>query len=693
MKYGYTDPVRVCLECEQIIDSEARMDRVQWRLLRVRDFLSGSLIPYMSRGVDRGVDKALRVVDGTLFVVKTALMQNYPAVLIVETVEILRRYGMSGLAGVLLRQDFVEAVETLKKISGLDQHYPISLHELTACIYYKLAIDRGLRGCNPDDEYKAHWTPSRNNTHAADYIPCPDEPPVCDDLLDDELDIIIRYSSLALMIAYEDKPAECQRMASTQGYTLLCMQETSEPEQPAFGLYATTSAAGRWTVGEDGKLSEVLKSPGAGEPKHCQLDESPEYGDNKEVVLVIRGTHSVQDVVTDIRNAPTAFPPPEEEIMRAIYGVYHSDSYIGSASASGSDICIASQIGSSQEWEWLPTSSTTTYACGGIYRSAMFILVELGACLVTLAEQGFRIQIVGHSLGGAVAALVAYMLRSVSIPNVQCYSYGTPSFVDAHTADEMKEFVTTIILHDDLIARVTPASIRLLMKEVNAFRSGVFKYLQQDWNDAITRATALWSPRWRDTPEAGSDASPNTLPTVDAVPPLIDSNSTENGSLDQEECVLVNEQEVIQLWLPGRLVHIYAWRGLYNAAVVPRDFPDLRRILVQGNIFRDHSSKSIFEALQEVRSYRRAPCRPPPWMPYNEALCCKCCGSSFTWHSTFRGEAQEYKERYNCRCCGGLVCGPCSVNRHPIIRLGLMEPSRVCDMCFYNGKYADENNP
>jgi hypothetical protein len=29
------------------------------------------------------------------------------------------RYGLSGLTGVLLRQDFVEAVETLKKISGM----------------------------------------------------------------------------------------------------------------------------------------------------------------------------------------------------------------------------------------------------------------------------------------------------------------------------------------------------------------------------------------------------------------------------------------------------------------------------------------------------------------------------------------------------------------------------------------------
>jgi hypothetical protein len=63
---------------------------------------------------------------------------------------------------------------------------------------------------------------------------------------------------------------------------------------------------------------------------------------------------------------------------------------------------------------------------------------------------------------------------------------------------------------------------------------------------------------------------------------------------------LVSEEDVIQLWLPGRIVHIYSRRGIYNVAIVPRNFSELRRILVQGNIFRDHSSLSIFEALQEV---------------------------------------------------------------------------------------------
>jgi hypothetical protein len=31
-----------------------------------------------------------------------------------------------------------------------------SLHEITACIYYKIAVNRGLRGCAPDAEHFAH---------------------------------------------------------------------------------------------------------------------------------------------------------------------------------------------------------------------------------------------------------------------------------------------------------------------------------------------------------------------------------------------------------------------------------------------------------------------------------------------------------------------------------------------------------
>jgi hypothetical protein len=45
--------------------------------------------------------------------------------------------------------------------------YPITLQELTACIYYKIAIDRGLRGCNPAEELLLHSNSAATATATA----------------------------------------------------------------------------------------------------------------------------------------------------------------------------------------------------------------------------------------------------------------------------------------------------------------------------------------------------------------------------------------------------------------------------------------------------------------------------------------------------------------------------------------------
>jgi hypothetical protein len=156
----------------------------------------------------------------------------------------------------------------------------------------------------------------------------------------------VRYSSFALMIAYEENPVECQRLASSQGYSTICLQETSETEQPAFGLYATSSAAGMWLIGTDGNLSNA--SP---QKKLSWVENTPSLSHDSsrmsqphEVILVIRGTQSIQDVVTDIRAAPAAFPPPTEEILKTIYGTTGTGTGM---TTEGSDICTPSKIGSS----------------------------------------------------------------------------------------------------------------------------------------------------------------------------------------------------------------------------------------------------------------------------------------------------------------------------------------------------------
>lgn len=43
--------------------------------------------------------------------------------------------------------------------------FSLSLHELTACVYYKLAIERGLRGSHPDGEKLAHAPRRKKHAH------------------------------------------------------------------------------------------------------------------------------------------------------------------------------------------------------------------------------------------------------------------------------------------------------------------------------------------------------------------------------------------------------------------------------------------------------------------------------------------------------------------------------------------------
>lgn len=71
--------------------------------------------------------------------------------------------------------------------------FTLSLHELTACVYYKLAIERGLRGSNPEGERLAHSPHTRKSKsgkshrsapHAVDYD--------CRDASDADLQLAIR---------------------------------------------------------------------------------------------------------------------------------------------------------------------------------------------------------------------------------------------------------------------------------------------------------------------------------------------------------------------------------------------------------------------------------------------------------------------------------------------------------------------
>lgn len=294
---------------------------------------------------------------------------------------------------------------------------------------------------------------------------------------------------------------------------------------------------------------------------------------------------------------------------------------------------------------------------------------------------------------GGVAALLTYLL-SMDIPNIRCFTFGSPSCVSKDIAESLDQYVTSVVLHDDIVSRVTPQSIRLLLKELISFRKHVNQHLHQDMKDVLERAGTLWSPRWRDVhpQEPKVEQQQSVDVSSDDVFLLVDRDKDDNFITSQikvefDEIDKIAMDALVDLWIPGRILHIYAHCGQYKAMLVPRNFTSLRKIEVQGNIFNDHAGTSIINALHEIIAVRNAISTPLPWQPFDSTEVCACCKNKFTWHSTFRGKIQEYREMHNCRCCGLLVCTPCSEKRYPITKFGLIFPSRICDLCVSRGNF------
>lgn len=85
---------------------------------------------------------------------------------------------------------------------------------------------------------------------------------------------------------------------------------------------------------------------------------------------------------------------------------------------------------------------------------------------------------------------------------IRVYSYGTPSCVDAALADnpQILALCTSVVLHDDVVPRLTPTSVRGLLKHLLHVRETWVKtHLSDDLNAITERAYHVWPTRLRES--------------------------------------------------------------------------------------------------------------------------------------------------------------------------------------------------
>jgi hypothetical protein len=647
------------------------------------------------------------------------------ATVAVETVDVLRKHGLNGIYTIMLRQEFLAAADLLRKALGINRTaWPLSVHELSAAIFYALAQHRAMRGLNPEGEHLIHAfkNPRKNRDDIAfdkgleeseklysrragrisDLVSDDSAETsrtqadleagkedhflsVCDPVSDNVLQSLIFYSPLALTFIYAETEVDMQLLAAQQGWRL---------------LYA--------------HLDNMQSHPGHDIPASAVFV----HDEHKIFCISCRGTTTISDVVTDLRQV--AVPFPDSDFERS--------------------------PDKAPEDGWTNVREGQGIAVCGMSNAAVNLYHEHIDSLLFYAYQGYRVRLTGHSLGGGVATLLGVLVQRdltkqtrVELKKgeakqpcpaeteedapLKVYAYGSPSCVDRNLGDFADSFVTTAVLHDDVIPRLTPSSCRGLLKYLLHIReTWVREHLPDDIMAITDRAKTAWAPRWRGSftlPTSSTSikrycrkhiqygkkklmsvreklASTNQDGDRDAVAahepvfalideeipqPLLvdymggldaksaaaiviegdeffdagdsliegneesetdsvsdgplegetsqtvaagmgkDDSSTQTDEKDSESspgAVVLEETPLPRMFLAGKIAHIYSHRGVYKVAYVPRDFRELRRISLAGNMLSDHKCKPYYEALLEVRTVRRATEAPPLWTAFDE---------------------------------------------------------------------------
>uniref|UniRef100_A0A8C3WCE1 Diacylglycerol lipase-beta n=1 Tax=Catagonus wagneri TaxID=51154 RepID=A0A8C3WCE1_9CETA len=288
----------------------------------------------------------------------------------------------------------------------------------------------------------------------------------------------------------------------------------------------------------------------------------------ESVVVAVRGTMSLQDVLTDL-------------------------------SAESQTLNLECEV-------------QDCYAHKGIAQAARYVCHRLVADGIlsqafSIAPE-YRLVVVGHSLGAGAAALLAIMLRN-QYPQVRCYAFSPPrGLLSKSLYEYSKSFIVSLVLGKDVIPRLSLTNLedlkRRLLRVIAHCNKPKYKILLR----------GCWYELFGGSP----DHLPTELDGGDLTQPLLGEQSLlTQGSPAysfSSESPLESPARYPPLYPPGRIIHLQEEGAsgrfpCYSAAhysVRWSQESEFSKIIIGPKMLTDHMPDILMRALDRVVSDRAA---------------------------------------------------------------------------------------
>lgn len=311
---------------------------------------------------------------------------------------------------------------------------------------------------------------------------------------------------------------------------------------------------------------------------HVDVGETPFFValdyDRKKIVISVRGTLSMKDILTDLNAESETIPlhPPREE-WTGHKGMVQAAQY------------ILEKIEQEQ-----------------LLERARSRRPERGT-------KDFDIIIVGHSLGAGTASILGILMRQ-AYSSLQCFCYSPPGgLLSASVVEYTKEFTVSVVVGKDVVPRIGLHQMETLRTDlINAIKRSV----DPKWKTITCSIICCGCSQ----PTSAVEMSTGETEVSEYM--RSKHNARCMGIHPSDSTIALTSHQ--PLYPPGRIIHVVRHHPTSGQQALSSKEPvyqalwasntDFDEVLISPVMIQDHMPDKVLEALNKVRSHIPHVCQP-----------------------------------------------------------------------------------